>query len=279
MLSVFVVPRRFSENRFPFFGRRFESGGMAQMVGMLGFLASLAWIGAVGAFLYFRIGLEEVQALPLDQLASLVLALVVPIALFWLLAAYRQQGRALDLTQRRLAEICSQMHNASERADEQSRITLENSLSAKASSFATYMDLRIGDQIDKSIEIAEAIAISGTTEEAKKELEKAIVQARTHFVLGRKQVYCVLIATCLSRLDRKTTSARLMEATPAMAAYCTSFEDMLVEAKGSDESGKLLDYLKRSSLGDAYLAICQFTGRKSYFDKPASTTLPNLTAS
>ena len=248
------------------------------MLGTLGFFASLAWAAAVGAYVYFRIGVEQALALPIYQLTDLVLALVVPIGLFWFLVAYRKQGKAQEETQRHLTEIFAQMHNASERADEQSRITLENSLSAKASSFSAYMDLRIGDQIDKSIEIAEAIAISGTTEESKKELEKAIVQARTHFVLGRKQVYCVLIANCLSKLDRKTTSARLLEATPAMAAYCTSFEDMLLEAKDSDETGKLLDYLKRSSLGEAYLAICQFTGRKSYFDKPAPTSLPNLTA-
>ena len=247
-------------------------------LGHLGLLATLAWLAAAGFFVHHRMGLEVLQFLAFQDLSLLLLAVFTPLAFLWLVLGYFQHGRALAAAGQRLEQLSAEMRDASQRADEQSKVILDNALSVRGAGFSRYLDLRIGDQIDKSIEIAEAIATSGATDEAKRALQKAIVQARQHYLLGRKQVFCVLIANSLKQLDRKTTSARLMEATPAMANYCTTYEDLLIEANDQEESGKVLEYLQRCSLGDAYLAICQFTNRKPYFEKPAATTVPDLTA-
>lgn len=223
----------------------------------VGLVLTVFWVIGGALYLYFAIGWPQVKEISPNELGDFLSGFAAPLAFFWLVIGYFQQGEELRL-QREELEL--QRHEVARLADDterQAAAVEANEKHTRRDTFIHYCEFVSQEQKIIALRILQIVIGMQQTRDFLKYSGES-----SEFFIFYAAVSNIFPARIDKFEDRLATS---IEFNSLIRSYRMNFDNLMEESSRFDESNSMRRQIEGSAMGTLYAGICWITGQTNLF--------------
>lgn len=223
-----------------------------------GWFGTLTWLSLATIYILVFAKEQELASLKPNEVGDLAAGIAAPLAFWWLVLGYYQQGEELRLSNEALKKQSEETERLATEAVIQAKAISMNEVHSRQATFLRLSEYLLNGLNARAVEMAGLIYNKNVIEKFWRE-----------YNAGDKDVFFKVL---LSRLVQGhhvsflESIDRFVGGRQYVHIYCNDFEILLGKTKEVDMDGVLTNYFASSNSGQLYWMLCRLVERKSECD-------------
>ena len=221
------------------------------------FIVTVIWLAAGGFYIFVWTGWENLLAFTPNEIGDFLAAFFAPLAFFWVIVGYFQQGKELSLQREELKLQREETSRLADQAERQAAAISANELHVRRDTFLRIAEMIIDEQVTLASIMLGVIAGNETVKLTREQFGQG-----DNYIIFQETVRHIFpenVDDFRNKISQRAYRSK------TVSRFIYNFERLLNESDEADPDGLLRNQFEESPIGTLYAGVCLIEGWENIF--------------